>query len=373
MNTKEDKIKFLVFSAAYPYRGGISDSTHSLCNELIKSGVNTEVWTFSLLYPSFLFPGKSQFSNEGYVQNFKITRVINTMNPFNWVRVSKMANKIMPESIILRYWSPILVFPYFFIGLLLNKRIKIIGLIDNWDNHEKVPFEKLLRKFFLNTCEKFITMSDNVGRQVEKSTDKKVLSLFHPINLNLPKPMDKKIAKVNLGLSDKTYICFVGLIRKYKGLDLLLDALPNFPENVELIVAGEFYDYASEYKAQISKLGIGNKVHFFSDFIPKNKVNLFFSACDMVVQPYKSATQSGVAQIAYHFNKPILVTNVGGLPEIVPHKKVGYVVDVHSDAIVEAVNDFYAQNRELYFIENARIEKEKYSWSNMASHILKSD
>ena len=151
MNTKEDKIKFLVFSAAYPYRGGISDSTHSLCNELIKSGFNTEVWTFSLLYPSFLFPGKSQYSNEGYVQNFKITRVINTMNPFNWVRVSKMANKIMPESIILRYWSPILVFPYFFIGLLLNKRIKIIGLIDNWDNHEKVLFENLLRKFFLNT------------------------------------------------------------------------------------------------------------------------------------------------------------------------------------------------------------------------------
>ena len=127
MNTKEDKIKFLVFSAAYPYRGGISDSTHSLCNELIKSGVNTEVWTFSLLYPSFLFPGKSQYSNEGYVQNFKITRVINTMNPFNWIRVSKMANKIMPESIILRYWSPILVFPYFFIGLLLNKKNK-----NNW-------------------------------------------------------------------------------------------------------------------------------------------------------------------------------------------------------------------------------------------------
>ena len=194
MNTEEDKIKFLVFSAAYPYRGGISDSTHSLCNELIKSGVNTEVWTFSLLYPSFLFPGKSQYSNEGYVQNFKITRVINTINPINWVRVSKMANKIMPESIILRYWSPILALPYFFIGLFLDKHIKVIGLVDNWDNHEKVPLEKLLRNFYLNTCNIFISLSENVGGQLRRSTTKKVLSLFHPINLNLPKQEDKKKA-----------------------------------------------------------------------------------------------------------------------------------------------------------------------------------
>ena len=131
MNTKEDRIKFLVFSAAYPYRGGISDSTHSLCNELISSGINTEVWTFSLLYPGFLFPGNSQYSNEKYDQKFKIHRLVNTVNPFNWIKVSKMANKIMPDSIIFRYWSPILVLPYFFIGLFLNKEIKVIGLIDN--------------------------------------------------------------------------------------------------------------------------------------------------------------------------------------------------------------------------------------------------
>ena len=157
------RIKFLVFSASYPYRGGISDSTHSLCNELTKNNIETEVWTFSLLYPNFLFPGKTQFSNEVYEQNFKVKRIINTISLFNWIKVSKKVNKINPEVLILRYWSPILYLQYFFIGLFLKKKIKVVGLVDNWDNHEKLPFERFFRYLFISTCNYFISFSKNIG------------------------------------------------------------------------------------------------------------------------------------------------------------------------------------------------------------------
>ena len=372
MNTKEDKIKFLVFSAAYPYRGGISDSTHSLCNELIKLGVNTEVWTFSLLYPSFLFPGKSQFSNESYVQNFKITRLINTVNPFNWIKVSKMANKVMPDSIILRYWSPILVFPYFFIVLLLNKRIKIIGLIDNWDNHEKVPFEKLLRKFFLNTCEKFITMSDNVGRQVEKSTDKKVLSLFHPINLNLPKPMDKKIAKVNLGLSDKTYICFVGLIRKYKGLETLIRSMKFISrDDIKLIIAGEFYEPVDRYLSLISDLDLNDKIIIDNKFLDSKMIRDYICASDLIIQPYIKASQSGITPLCYFYETPSVVSNIEGLKEVILRDKSGAIFKKTAENLSYVILKALDEEKLNIYRKNIKKSKIKYSWLSFVEELQK--
>ena len=222
------RVKFLVFSASYPYRGGISDSTHSLCNELIKKKLSTEVWTFSLLYPSLIFPGKTQYSNEKYHQSFVIRRLINTINPLNWIRTSLRVNNLNPEFLILRYWSPILCIPYFVIGIFLNKKIKVIGLIDNWDNHEKIPLEGLLRKLMVKICLSFITFSDNVGDQLKESTKKKVVSLFHPINLDLPEIKNKENAKKDLGLDNCNYVSFIGLVRKYKGLEVLKDAILNF-------------------------------------------------------------------------------------------------------------------------------------------------
>ena len=266
MNSK--RIKFLVFSASYPYRGGISDSTHSFCNELINNNINTEVWTFSVLYPNLIFPGKTQFSNEKYNQKFIVRRLINTINPFNWIRISKKVNKLNPEFLILRYWSPILCLPYFFIGLFLNKKIKVIGLIDNWNNHEKIPFESILRKLLVNVCNSFISFSDNVGDQIKLSTNKKVLSLFHPINSNLPEIKNRQIAKENLDLDDSYYVSFIGLIRKYKGLDLLINSFKYLKnENIKLIIAGEFYDPIDKYLNQINKLGLKDKVIIENNFL----------------------------------------------------------------------------------------------------------
>ena len=371
------KKKVIIIGPSFPIRGGIADSNHSLGLALQKLGCEVKMLSFSLQYPSLLFPGKTQFDTNGSQPNLSIFSKINSINPLSWIKTVFWLKREQPDLIITRFWIP-------FMGIALGTILRLFGfknntdllaLCDNVIPHEKRLGDRFLTRYFLKSNHRFLVMSKSVGNDISTFIkNPKVDYHPHPVYDHFGNLIDKSQSINDLGLDgSKKYLLFFGFIRKYKGLDLLLDALSNFPENVELIVAGEFYDHESEYKVQVSKLGIENKVHFFSDFIPENKVNLFFSACDIVVQPYKSATQSGVAQIAYHFNKPILVTNVGGLPEIVPHKKVGYVVDVDSNAIAEAVNDFYSHNREFNFIENVKIEKEKYSWSNMASQILKSE
>ena len=371
------KKKVIIIGPSFPLRGGIADSNHSLGLALQKLGCEVKMLSFSLQYPSLLFPGKTQFDTNGSQPNLSIFSKINSINPLSWIKVAFWLKKQQPDLIITRFWIP---FMGISLGSILrlfgsNNNTDLIALCDNVIPHENRFGDHFLTRYFLKSNNRFLVMSKSVGNHISTFIKNPKINYHpHPVYDHFGDLIDKSQAINDLSLDvSKKYVLFFGFIRKYKGLDLLLDALPNFPENVELIVAGEFYDHESEYKVQVSKLGVENKVHFFSDFIPENKVNLFFSACDMVVQPYKSATQSGVAQIAYHFNKPILVTNVGGLPEIVPHKKVGYVVDVCSKAIVEAVNDFYANNRELNFIDNVKIEKQKYSWSNMATQILKSD
>ena len=371
------KKKVIIIGPSFPLRGGIADSNHSLGFALQKLGCEVKMLSFSLQYPSILFPGKTQLDTNASKPNLSIFSKINSINPLSWIKVAFWLKKQKPDLIITRFWIP-------FIGISLGSILRLFGLNNNTDlialcdnviPHEKRFGDYFFTRYFLKSNNRFLVMSKSVGNDISTFIKNPTVDYHpHPVYDHFGNLIDKSQAISDLSLDvSKKYLLFFGFIRKYKGLDLLLDAMPNFTENVELIVAGEFYDHESEYKVQVSKLGIENKVHFFSDFIPENKVNLFFSACDMVVQPYKSATQSGVAQIAYHFNKPILVTNVGGLPEIVPHKKVGYVVNVSSKAISEAVNDFYSHNRELYFIDNVKIEKHKYSWSNMATQILKSD
>ena len=372
MDTKENKVKFLVFSAAYPYRGGISDSTHSLCNELTRSGIIVEVWTFSLLYPSILFPGKSQYSNSRYEQNFKITRLINTINPFNWIKVSKMVNNTLPDTIIMRYWSPILIFPYFFISIFLNKKIKVIGLIDNWDNHENVPFEKLLRKLFLNTCDTFISMSDNVGKQLEKSTSKKVISLFHPINLHLPKPVSKSIAKVNLGLDENTYISFVGLIRRYKGLETLISSMKLIKRNdIKLIIAGEFYEPVDKYLNLIKNLDLNDKIIINNTFLDSKMIRDYICASDLVIQPYIKASQSGITPLCYFYETPSVVSNIKGLKDIILKDKSGTTFEKTPENLSIAILESLEDERNNQYIINIKKTKLEYSWSSFIKELQK--
>lgn len=369
------KKKVIIIGPSFPLRGGIADSNHSLGLALQNLGCEVKMLSFSLQYPSLLFPGKTQFDSNGSKPNLSIFSKINSINPISWIKAVFWLKRQHPDLIITRFWIP-------FMGLSLgsvlrlfglNNKTELLALCDNVIPHESRIGDRFLTRYFLKSNHRFMVMSKSVGKDISKFIKRAKVDYHpHPVYDHFGDLVSKSLSISSLNLdSSKKYLLFFGFIRKYKGLDLLIEALPNFPENVELIVAGEFYDNELDYKSQVSTLGVKNRVHFFSDFIPENKVNLFFSACDMVVQPYKSATQSGVAQIAYHFNKPILVTNVGGLPEIVPHHKVGYVVDVDAHSISESIHDFYSQNREAYFIENVKEEKKKYSWSNMATQILK--
>ena len=364
MEAKEDEIEFLVFSSAYPYRGGISDSTHSFCNELTSSGTKLEVWTFSYLYPKLLFPGRTQYSSEKYVQKFKIRRQINTINPINWIRVALEINKIKPVNIVLRYWSPILAPAYFFICSLIDKRINIIGMVDNWHSHENFMFDSLLRKLFVSVCKRFVTLSDNVGDQIIRSTKKEVTSLFHPINSNLPKIRSKKIALEELNLSQSfKYISFVGLIREYKGLDTLILSMKYLPINIKLIISGEFYEPMEKYLNLIDNNNLKDRVIINSSFVDSTQIRDYICASDLIILPYLRASQSGIIPLAYLYNKPIIVSNVKGLKEIIKKDKTGEIFDKSSINLSEVILKCLRKENYNNYKSNIKKMKSSYSWS----------
>ena len=363
------KRKVVIIGSAYPLRGGLSNFNERLAEEFVADDWNTEIYTFSLQYPRLLFPGKTQLSTESYKGNVPIRVVINSINPLNWIKVGLNLKKINPDLIVVKFWIPFMA-PCF--GTILriaktNKFTKIITVIDNIIPHEKRPGDYILAKYFSGSIDGFVTMSRKVLEDVAHFDTKKPRVFSpHPIYDNFGETIEKRLALEELGLNPSfNYILFFGFIRDYKGLDILLKAMVN-PEiralNIKLIVAGEFYTDSKPYYELIKSLGIEDVVIMSNDFIPDGDVNKYFSACDVVVQPYKSATQSGVTQIAYHFNKPMIITNVGGLGEFVPDGIAGFVVEPNSEAVAESIISFYKENREKVFSANVAELKEKYSW-----------
>jgi glycosyltransferase involved in cell wall biosynthesis len=259
-------------------------------------------------------------------------------------------------------------------GAKRNKHTRVVSILDNVIPHEKRPGDKALIRFFLNSVDGFVAMSKSVS---EDLLSLKPSAFFimnpHPLYDNFGDIIASVEARRLLNLSnDYRYILFFGFIRDYKGLDLLLDAMNTDKVralNIKLIVAGEFYTDPAPYLEQIDRYGLSNDIIMATDFIPDEKVGAYFSACDLVVQPYKSATQSGVTQIAYHFEKPMVVTDVGGLAEIVPHGKAGYVVQPEPNAIAEAIQDFFAKAGSDSFTAGIKEEKKKYSWPQMVNSI----
>jgi len=368
------KKKIIVIGPAFPLRGGIADSNHSLALALKELGHQVIMLSFSLQYPSFLFPGKTQYDLSGVKPQVEIQTSINSINPLSWIKTAIWLTKQNPDLVITRFWLPFMGAALGSILRLSNLKSKIplIALCDNVIPHENRIGDNRLTSYFLKANNRFLVMSKSVGKDIATFIKEPSVGFHpHPVYDQFGELLPKQIALKTLELdATKKYILFFGFIRKYKGLDLLIESLPTIHQDVELLVAGEFYESEEEYRSLVNKLKLKERVHFFADFIPQEKVAQFFSACDLLVQPYRTATQSGVAQIAYHFNKPIVVTNVGGLPEIVPHNKVGYVVGVNPIEISNAINEFYNCNKEAEFIENVKLEKKKYSWSNMATQII---
>ncbi|MEC9065642.1 MAG: glycosyltransferase [Bacteroidota bacterium] len=369
---KSSSIDYLIISAAYPYRGGISDSTHSLVNQMSNQNISCEVWTFKLLYPKLFFPGKTQYSQEVFKSDFKIVREISTLNPINWIITAQKINKIGPTKIILRYWTPLLSISYFIISCLLNNKTKVIGLVDNWSGHERILFEGFFRKLFIKSCDRFISFSKNVAENLKNNTNKKVLPLFHPINDHLPNKISKDEALYNLNLPSKKYILFIGLIRKYKGVESLIKAfhyVSKEHKNLRLIIAGEFYDDITIYKKLIKRKGIEDIVIIDDNFLESSKIRDYICVSDIVVQPYKKASQSGITPVAYFYDKPLVVSNIEGLKEIIIEDQSGEIFDETPANLAIAIKSSINPESNKNYSNNIAKSKVKYSWSRFVKKI----
>lgn len=372
-------MKIIIVGTAYPYRGGLAAFNERLADQFQKEGHEVEMFTFTLQYPSFLFPGKTQFTNDPAPSNLKIKRCINSCNPFNWLSVGKKIRKKNADLVIFAYWMSFMAPCFGTIARQVkkNKKSRCIGLIHNMIPHETNILDKIFPGYFVNAMDGFTTLSQAVIADINKfdHKDKPKSWAPHPIYDHYGELIDKAEARKLLGFDTQgRYVLFFGFIRDYKGLDLLIDAFGDLriqDMGIKLVVAGEFYGDPAPYLDRIRTLDISNEVVLCTDYIPDNEVNRYFRACDLVAQPYKSATQSGVTQIAFHFEKPMLVTNVGGLPEIVPDGKIGYVVEPNAQEIANAIVKFYKEEKEEAFTEGVRTEKQKYSWDKMTAAVLK--
>ena len=371
------KKRIILLGTTWPFRsGGIATFNERLTRALIENGDEVINYTFSLQYPSFLFPGKTQLSDQPAPEGLDIRIKVNSINPFNWIAVGREIRNLKPDLLLVRYWTPFMAPCLGKIARIVrgNNHTKVIAIADNVIPHETHFFDNSLTSYFTNSCDGFITMSRAVLNDLKKFRPvAPAVYTPHPLYDIFGKIVPREQALKQLNLSaDFRYLLFFGFIRDYKGLDWLLKAfgdetLRQFP--VKLIIAGEFYTSSDKYLQIIKEKNIADHVILRTDFIPDQDVANYFGAADMVVQPYKSATQSGVTQIAFHYNKPMLVTDVGGLGEIIPHGKVGYVVNPGSEAITEAIYDFYKNDRNEFFTENVVREKEKFSWGTMIEAI----
>lgn len=367
----------VIVGPAYPYRGGIADFNERLAREFQREGHKVTIYTFTLQYPGFLFPGKTQYATGTAPDGLSITRRINSINPFNWVRVGRAIRCMHPDMVMVRFWLPFLAPCLGTIARIVRqgKCTKVVALLDNVMPHEHRIGDRLFARYMIKSVGGYVAMSKSVLADARGLDDTKPYVLTpHPLYDNFGTQVPREEALRELGLdADMRYILFFGLIRDYKGLDLLLRAFADSRlrgKNVKLIVAGEFYSNAEFYEKLEKELGIADDIVWYKEFVPAERVRYFFAVSDLVAQPYKTATQSGITQIAYHFERPMLVTDVGGLAEIVPDGKVGYVVKPDVSDIADALVDFVDNHQASDFHEGIVEEKNKYQWNNMTAALL---
>jgi glycosyltransferase involved in cell wall biosynthesis len=375
-------MKVIIIGPAYPLRGGLASFDQRLCRAFEVEGHSCSIYSFSLQYPGFLFPGTTQYSSDPPPAGIEIHSAINSVNPFNWLITGNRLRKEAPDLVVVRYWLP---FMGPALGTILrrirkNGKTKVIAITDNVLPHEKRPGDRSFTRYFLRSCDAFVTMSDVVMNNLRKfERTKPAKRVIHPLYDNFGDIISKAEArrylneslKMNIGEQEKI-ILFFGFIRKYKGLDILLRAMaePGIKESgIRLLVAGEFYEDRDPYKKLIDELGISQQLILKTDFIPDAEVKFYICAADAVIQPYRHATQSGVTPLAYHFEKPMIVSNVGSFADLVLHEQTGMVSKAEPVALAYAIVRFYELG-EPYFIPDLRSEKKKYSWKILVDTII---
>ncbi len=366
-------MKIVILGPAHPYRGGLASIMETMAREYQRRGDEVKIYTFSLQYPTLLFPGKSQTVDTSAPADLSIERCVNTCNPLNWICIGQRICRERPDMVLMKYWTPFMAPCFGTIARLArrNGHTKVVCQIDNVEPHEHHLTDHLFNRYYLGSVDAFVHMSEQVHGELCRYTQVPSLYSPHPMFTNFGERVSRDEACAKLGVDpSKRYLLYFGLIRQYKGLDMLLEAWQRVDlPDVRLIVAGEFYDDRTHYDELIAKLG--DRVVLHDRFVADDDVRYYFSAADALVLPYRTATQSGVTQIAYNFSLPMVVTNVGGLPEIVKDGVVGIVCDSDTDSIALALNRLYADDCLERFCSNFDEERKRFSWEAMCDTLLR--
>ena len=368
----------MIIGPAYPLRGGLASYDERLAREFTHMGYDTTIYTFSYQYPGFLFPGTTQYSTGKAPADIKVKVRINSVNPLNWISTGNELKKMRPDVIVVRYWLP---FMGPCLGTILrrvkkNRHTRVVCIADNIIPHEQRPGDTIFTKYFLKPVDAFITMSEKVLSDLQQfAVGKPAKFVPHPLYDNFGDKIPKTAAREKLGIAaGEKIILFFGFIRKYKGLDILLEAMKILNSRaggspVKLLIAGEFYEDEKNYESLLNDPGIKPNVIQHTRFIADDEVKFYLCAADCVVQPYRNATQSGVTPLAYHFEVPMIVTNVGGLPALVPDHKVGLVAEPDAESIAQKIETYFELG-ENFFLPHLQEEKKKYSWKVLTETIL---
>ena len=369
-------IKFI--GPAYPYRGGLATIIETLARTFAGRGNEVSIDTFSLQYPRLLFPGKSQFRTGPAPDDLTIERTVSTINPLSWWRVGRTLRRQRPDLVVLKYWTPLMAPCFGTICRLARKNghTKVVVHVDNITPHENHFYDRVLNRYFLRSVDGFVYMSEAVKSDLDTyGLGKPALFSPHPLFDTYGQRVERTEACTRLGLDPQTeYTMFFGYIRDYKGLDLLIDAWAmlhkrGLTQGRKLLVVGEVYGADTKYTEQITRLGLEDEVVMHTRFVPDGEVADYFSVAQMVALPYKSATQSGVTQVAYAFGVPMIVTRVGGLAEIVPDGVVGLLADVSAESVAEAIEKAWQEGNLNRFRKGIEQEKHRFSWDATADVI----
>ncbi len=362
-----------IVGPAHPYRGGLASIMETMAREFQRRGHKVEIITFTLQYPALLFPGKSQTVDTPAPDDLSIERAVSTANPLTWWRVGQRLRRSRPDIVLMKYWTPFMAPCFGTIARLArrNRHTKVICQIDNVEPHEHHITDSLFNSYYLRSVDGFIYMSEQVHGELKSYTSAPALFSPHPMFEHFGTTIDRNTACESLGLDPAVrYALFFGLIRDYKGLDTLLEAWAKFRrKGHKLLIAGEFYASRDKYIDIIKRLKLEDEIVLHDHFVPDGEVKNYFSASDCVVLPYKTATQSGVTQIAYNFRVPIIVTNVGGLSEIVPDGRVGYVTESSIEGVRSALERIYEGDNLERFREAMTEERKRFSWASMCDRI----
>ena len=369
-------MKIVLVGPFPPFRGGISDLNAALADHLSKRH-EIHAINFTTQYPKVLFPGKTQFKKGDSAQEVDSIRCLSSINPFSWRKTAYKIIDIEPDLVLFRFWLPFFAPAFSGVAKKIRKYsdATIMAICDNIIPHEERLLDTRLTKIFFGFIDSFIVLSKKVENELMSFIpEAKYKYSPHPIYSIFNNTLSKEQAKAELKLATKKVLLFFGLIREYKGLDILINAMEKIKTELEdytLLIVGECYENENKYTELIKKAGITDNVKCHYSFIPDNEVGKYFSAADVVVLPYKTASQSGIVQIAYHFDTPVIVSNVGGLPEIVDEGKTGYCVEPNSNAFAKAIKAFYENDNISEMNSNISEYKSQFSWDAMVKAIEK--